>query len=253
MPTRIVQITDCHLLADPDEPFKDIYPHRHLRAVLRLARKRVPHCRRVVLTGDLAHDEQLETYRALHEQLGDWAGRCRVIPGNHDDRAALRSVFVEGAADAEGPVDFAESVDGWRLLGLDTQSPADVHGCLGVDQLAWLAEQLRTHPLAPTLLFLHHPPVSVGSDWLDAIGLEEPAEFAELVSGSPQIRGIFAGHVHQEFAGRLAETPVFCTPATSTQFRPGTTGPEFDSLPPGFRVLELGPTDLRTHVVRVEV
>ena len=49
----------------------------------------------LVVTGDLAQDELEATYRHLREGLGERLSRSRVIPGNHDDRPALRKVFPE--------------------------------------------------------------------------------------------------------------------------------------------------------------
>jgi len=253
MSARIIQISDCHLLADREEPFKGIDPHRQLLDVLRLARETVPDCERVVLTGDMAHDEQHATYQVLREHLGDCVQRCRVIPGNHDDRSGIRSVFADRVAQDSGLVCFSERVGRWRLIGIDSQSTGNVHGTIGPQQYDWLSEQLRTNADEPTLLFMHHPPVTVGSGWLDAIGLRDPEPFAGVLSGAPQIRGICSGHIHQEFEGRLGGAAVYCTPATSKQFRPGTPEPEFDALPPGFRVLELGESDFNTHVVRLSV
>ena len=250
MPARIVQISDCHLLADPEEPFKGIYPHRQLIDVLRLARETVPDCDRVILTGDMAHDERRETYRALREHLGGWVDLCRVVPGNHDDRDSIRSVFSDRVPEPGGAVRFSERVGGWRLIGLDSQSAGNVHGEIEATQLEWLVDQLQGNADEPTLLFLHHPPVPVGSAWLDAIGLRDAALFSQIVTKASQVRGVFAGHVHHEFEGELGRAAVYCAPATSLQFRPGTAEPEFDSLPPGFRVVELGASELRTYVVR---
>ena len=47
----------------------------------------------VVVTGDHTHDELPETYAAVRELLEPFLDRLWLLPGNHDDRAALRAAF----------------------------------------------------------------------------------------------------------------------------------------------------------------
>ena len=43
------------------------------------------------------------------------------------------------------------------------------------------------------MLFVHHPAISVGSPWLDEIGLQQPERFAEIVRDAPQVKLIVDG------------------------------------------------------------
>ena len=47
----------------------------------------------VVVTGDHTHDELPESYQAVRQILSPWLDRLWQVPGNHDDRTVLRSVF----------------------------------------------------------------------------------------------------------------------------------------------------------------
>jgi Icc protein len=98
---------------------------------------------------------------------------------------------------------------------------------------------------------MHHPPISVASAWLDRIMLQNADELAAVLESAPQVRGIFCGHVHQEFDGKLGAIPVFTTPATGIQFAPRTDALQFDKLPPGFRVIDLDGDEFHTRVVRL--
>lgn len=251
MAVRIVQISDCHLLADPDARLKGVFTREALLDVLRLVRDELADSERLILTGDLAHDEEPATYRWLRDALGDWLPRCRIIPGNHDDRAAIRDVFPDIVPEQAGPLTFAESVGGWRLIGLDSQAPGEACGRLGPVQLEWLREQLARDPEAPALLFVHHPPVSVGSAWLDRIGLEDGAGLMQILSAARQMRAVCVGHIHQAFDQRGGSVPVLAAPATCWQYRPGTPAPMYDLVAPGCRVLELDGDRLRTRVIRL--
>lgn len=240
MPHRIVQITDCHLFADPQQPLRGIVTRPRLIAVLDAIRRSVPDLDLLVLTGDTAHDEAAPTYDAVRELLTDWSDRVRIIPGNHDDRGGLRARFPQPTSGPPDRITFQHTFDDWQIIGLDAHKPGELPGRLGAEQLDWLRGCLQASHL-PTLLFCHHPPVRVHSPWLDKIGLEDAAELDRIVQDHAQVRLIVTGHVHQDFAGSLARATVLTTPAVGPQFRPRTEQLVIDDAPPAFRILDLQP------------
>jgi Icc protein len=153
----------------------------------------------------------------------------------------LRRVFPESSGDGDDRITFCERRAHWQLIGLDSQQPGEKSGLLGDEQRAWLQHRLEAAPDVNTLLFVHHPPVAVPSPWLNAIGLQDAAEFQRLVRRHPQVRLICCGHVHQEMSASLAGATVVTTPAVGPQFRPRTAQVELDSQPPCYRVIELCP------------
>ena len=249
MTTRIVQLSDTHLLADADGTLWRVPTRETLRAVLDDVGRLEGGFDHLVLTGDLAQDEALETYQALGDLLGDWRSRCRLVPGNHDDREAIREAFAD-LVPAAGPLTFSFRAGAWRIIGLDTLVAGESGGRLDPAQLEWLAGQLAADADAPTLLFLHHPPTAIGVAWLDKMALAAPEAFVALVRRSPQIKVVCCGHVHQEFEGRIGGAALYATPSTALQLlRDDVQQP--DLLPPGYRVLELDGPLWRTRVVRL--
>lgn len=223
--------------------------------VVSALRIELPRADRLIVTGDLAHDEQRETYVAIRELLGEWIEKLRVVPGNHDDRDSMRLLLGD---DMDGCVPdrnlFSERLSGWRLIGLDTHWPGETRGRLSRPQLTWLDRELTAARDEPTALFLHHPPVSVGSPWLDRLELVDAGDLAMVLVGFPQVKLICAGHVHQEQTVRLGHATVLTTPSTGIQFRPETEGLEIDDIAPGYRILELDADGgFRSRVVRVPV
>ena len=251
MPHQVVQFTDLHLLADPAELRKGVPTRETLRDVLELVRTRHSDFDLAVFSGDLAHDERLETYHVLRELLGDWVPRCRLLPGNHDDRGFLRRAFPDAVERGRGPIGFAADLGEWRIVGLDTHVPGEVRGRIEDEQLDWLEADLAVHARRPTLVFMHHPPISVNSAWLDRLGLDNSEQFEQVLLAAPQVKLICAGHVHHEFCGRLGEAHVYTTPATSIQFEPAAEEPAYATDPPGYRVITLDGPSYRTEVVRL--
>jgi Icc protein len=241
----VLQLSDPHLLAEPDARLRGVPTQQTLADVLALARARASVIDRIVLTGDLAHDEAPATYQALHSTLGPLAPRARPLPGNHDDRDALRSAFPEPAAapDAAAPppdrIVFAERVGGWHLVGLDSRLPGEDAGRLGPEQLAWLGEQLAAHAGVPTVIFVHHPPVPTGHPVLDGMGLLDADALAAVLAEAPWVRAICHGHIHRAFEGRLGEIPVLGAPSTAFQFPAHPDQGAYELLPPGARLLRL--------------
>ncbi len=248
--TTVVQITDLHLFSERDGTLLSVPTWETFDEALELLAREVPDWDLLVLTGDLAQDEERATYEALAAALGERVGRTLMIPGNHDNTAHMRAVFP-AAFDPSG-ARFARVLDGWLLIGLDSHVDGQVSGHVGAEQTAWAQEQLSAHPGLPALLFIHHPPAPIGAAWLDGMALVDPEPVGSLVAANKdRIRGVFCGHVHQDTQVALHGVPVFSTPATAFQFTPRTELPGLDMLPPGFRVLELG-DELQTRVVRFD-
>ena len=254
MSLRLIQLTDEHLLADPVAELRGVCPRARFEAVLASLQSERAAADRLILTGDLTHDDRRETYLALRELLADWNDVLRVIPGNHDDRAVMRDVFGDRVQVAAGRNVFSEEIGSWRLIGLDSHLSGSVAGRAGNEQLDWLAGQLASAADRPTLVCLHHPPVSIGSRWLDDVGLEDAAALNAVLDRHPQVRLICCGHVHQELSIGSRERIVLTAPATAVQFRPGTETLEIDAAAPGYRVIELNDDGTwRSRVVRVPV
>ena len=250
MGIRIVQLTDLHLYRDRESVLAGVRTWETFGAVLETVRREEPGFDYLILTGDLAQDESLETYAMLREALGDWGSRCRIIPGNHDDPASLREVFPEAWLLGEGPLAFSFQAGGWRIIGLDSHLPGEVHGRVSSDQVAWLEAELASDPTLPALVFVHHPPIPIDVAWIDELGLTDCRELVSLVESSPQVKVVCAGHVHQECVGSIGQAAFYTTPSTCVQFG-ARAEKAFDPRMAGYRTFTLEPEGYRTEVVRL--
>ena len=252
MALNVLQLTDFHIFSDPNTKFLGVPTIKTLQDVLVKVVDLNIDFDHIIITGDLTSDEELISYQTVKELLGNMISKCKIIPGNHDDRKLIRKVFPECVENENGPINFSISTNSWQLLGLDTHIPGEMYGTISTETLCWLKNMLDKHKNKPTILFQHHPPVHVQTKWADLLGLKNTVPFIEILNQNPQIRLISCGHVHQEFQGTLGNITIFTTPSTGTQFQKGTDMLKCDPIPPGFRIFSFDNDSWESKTIRLD-
>lgn len=229
--TIIAQLSDIHLAAGADGRVDDRSgPVRALRSAVSslLALPQRPDC--VVLTGDLADRGLPVEYERLRALLSPLPMPVFPLPGNHDDRAALREAFADrtaacAAPDPQAPFQYAVQVRGVRLVCCDTTVPGESHGELDEERLQWLDAALTAAPDVPTVVATHHPPFPIGVRFLDEAGLRDAAALGAVLARHPQVERVISGHVHRAAVGRIGEITAVTCPSTYRQIYLDTTSP----------------------------
>jgi 3',5'-cyclic-AMP phosphodiesterase len=151
----------------------------------------------VVVTGDIANSAAAGEYERARELLAPLSMPVHVLPGNHDDRDALREFFAPPGGDGEAgaPLQYTAHVGDVRLVVCDTTRPGYDDGSLDGGRLGWLEAQLAAERAAPTVIAMHHPPITIGLPVLDAIGLapSDRLALADLLPRAPQVNRVIAG------------------------------------------------------------
>lgn len=245
-PILLAQLSDTHLFADPTARQHTWCTQASFSAVLDDLKSQAPDA--VLATGDLVHDESAIGYSRLASALHKLQVPVCYLPGNHDDPQRLQTAFAPLGESAPARVQLGS----WQLLLLDDHLPGQAAGEVPQYQLDQLAYWLGHHP-QPALIALHHPPVSVGSRWLDAMGLRNGPTLLKLVALHPQVRAIVCGHVHQALDMRVNGVRILAVPSTGRQFLPQSESFAEDAAAlPGYRRLWLHASGrLETDVVRV--
>jgi 3',5'-cyclic AMP phosphodiesterase CpdA len=227
----IAQISDFHVRCgdDPDGSVPAL--DRAVDAVLRL--RPLPDA--VLLSGDLADTGSPAEYALVRERLAPLPMPVHPLPGNHDDPAALARAFGLPAARYSvrcGPL---------RLVACDSSVPGRDGGRLDTD---WLDAELAADADTPTVVAVHHAPITTGLVAVDAIGLDADSTgaLAAVVARHPQVRCIASGHIHRGIAGRLGSCPVVVCPGTNIQLK-------LDLTPRDDYELVREPTGLVVHVL----
>lgn len=232
---RVLQLTDPHVFADRDAELRGLKTWRSLSNVVDHYERGDWRADLVFLTGDLVQDDSRGAYRNLRLVVDRLGLPVHVVPGNHDVPELIREEL-----DGYGYCDRVRGAD-WTLIGLSTHAPGRVYGVIAAQELARLAGVLAEVETSAAALFLHHPPVTLDSPWMDAIGLENRQSLFELVERFPVVRVIVFGHAHQAFDKHEDAIRIVGTPSTGRQFRPRTDEFALDDRPPAYRRLEFRP------------
>ncbi|MBU3673059.1 MAG: phosphodiesterase [Sinobacteraceae bacterium] len=232
---RFLQITDTHLTGDPQGGIRGVATLASLHRVLRHAAAEISAADALLLTGDLVHDDAAG-YGHLQQSLGSLDKAVLAIAGNHDDPQQLAIVLSAAPFRVGGTHTFGD----WCVILLDTHQPGAVEGHLSDDELGRLEAALEAQP-RHVLVVMHHPPVPMGSRWLDAIGLINAESFWRIIDRHDCVRGVLWGHAHQAFDASRGSIKLMATPSSCVQFAVGTEQFALDDKPPGYRSVVLHP------------
>ena len=148
------------------------------------------------------------------------------------------------------PVDF---VGDWLLVGLDSCLAGQAGGAVSEEELERLAEIVGASAARHVLVFLHHPPVPMGSKWLDSVGMANGEQVLERLRTLGRVRALVFGHVHQEYDDMYEGIRIMATPSTCRQFMPASDEFAVDDRPPAYRRIELrSDGDLDTQLIWVD-
>jgi len=229
---RLAQISDCHLPASPDTPYRGLKSDPGLAAVVKaVAAWRAD---AVMLTGDLSEDASESSYGRLAEQLRTLNIPICALPGNHDVPEVMKRYFPLGPYDKP----LRQNAGAWQLVLFNSARPRRVDGSVDYADLLQLAEWLEAGQ-APLLLALHHQPIPVGSLWIDKHMLRQPQELLQCVARHPQIKAVVWGHVHQVFEQLIGQARFMSAPSAAANSLPGTDRFSLDPRGPACRWLEL--------------
>ncbi len=246
---RILHFSDLHLFPDRDGTLFGIRTADNLAAAVETARRRHPDHRLAVLTGDVTQHGEPAAFRLADELMAGLGTPVRAVPGNHDPAETMIDLYRGRPIAWEGSL----VIGGWQLLFINTSCPEMVGGCLTDTVLRDLERALNTRPGLPALIALHHPPVAVGTPWLDRIGLQKPERLFRLLDRHPRVRALLFGHIHQPFEGERNGVRLLAAPSTYADFAVGGDQPVLTDDPPGFRWLDLHADGrLRTGITRVD-
>ena len=207
MTKTFIQITDSHI--DDDKLVMGVDSQANLGAIVSVISQQ--NYDALVISGDLAHNGTLESYQILQNILDPIETKIYVLPGNHDDLSNLSQVFNKSYL-----CNF--TIDCWEVITIDSVQAGKVSGRLSDKQLYSLSQEISSSSAKYIILCLHHPPVSMQSDWDDEKSLENPEELFAVIDQYDNIKAVLWGHAHQHSEFNRNGVKLFSCPSTALQF-----------------------------------
>jgi hypothetical protein len=193
----IAQMTDIHIGFAPGEKPEELNRIR-FRATLKRLVEGPNRPDMLVLSGDITDNGDLDSFEKTAELLTDCPFPVWPMVGNHDTREALVEAFPQVSLDG-GFLHYVVEDEGLRIVMLDTLQNGRHGGAFCEARAAWLSAQLDAAPRTPTVIFMHHPPVVSGIEWMD------PAPGNPLRPSAPPARGELSRHpAPRDAVGRAA-------------------------------------------------
>ncbi len=212
----IAQMTDIHIGFAPDEQSEELNLTRFRATLARLIHgPNRPDM--LVLSGDITDHGDSASFATTVKTLADCPFPVLPMVGNHDCRAGLLGGFPHIKPADGGFLHYVVDAGmGLRIICLDTLEEGRHGGAFCEARAEWLAARLAEAPAAPTLIFMHHPPVVAGIDWMDPAP-DEPwiVRLRKVLTGQPQVQAIHCGHLHRPISTRFAGIPLGVTPSVA--------------------------------------
>ena len=244
----LIQLTDTHIFSNSDETFDGVNTEQTLKQVIASAQTDNWPPDAVLVTGDLVHDPIPVSYQRLGSILECLDCPTFCIPGNHDEPDIMKQHLPVNQIMIKQVIHFKH----WVVILLDSWLPGTHAGELKQKELELVKYLLDEHPDKYVLIALHHPPISIGSPWMDKMGLQNPGALFSIIDRNEMVKGIIWGHIHQEFNSERAGVRLMAAPSTCIQFMPTATNYTRDNQAPGYRKLELfSDGQLESRVTRI--
>ncbi len=212
----IAQLTDIHVGFAPDAGADELNLVR-LKAVLARVLGGPNQPDLLVLSGDLTDHGDAASFARLTALLADCP--CPILPmiGNHDSRAGMLGAFAQLRPAKGGFLHYVvDAPMGLRIICLDTFEEGRHGGAFCEARASWLTDRLTEAPDQPTMIFMHHPPLATGIDWMDPAP-DEPwiARLRAVLEGQHQVQAVHCGHLHRPITTRFAGIPLGVTPSVA--------------------------------------
>ena len=208
-----------------------------------------------IITGDLVDigtDEEYALLRELLAPLEQTGKPLYLIPGNHDERVALRRGFPAHTYLRQWQPFVQYVIEDFplRIVALDTVVPGKGGGFLCAERLDWLDRTLSAERAKPTIIIMHHPPFVTGIGHMDRVGLQGSDALEAVVARHPQVERLLCGHLHRSIQARFGGTFASTCPSPAHQVALDLATPSPDNFvmePPGYQLHWWNGKQLITH------
>jgi len=194
----IAHLSDGHIAGEKKKAYGIVPSAENLASCVQHINQLNPKPDVVLLTGDITYDGGLAEAELAAGILEELHYPYYIVPGNHDKRETLWSVFGRSACPGKTKdfINYVLDEHAIRLIGMDSSIATAPGGELCSKRLHWLEEQLAIEPTKPTIIFMHHPPANCGVLETDEDGFIGADKLGNIIAHHTNIQAILCGHIH---------------------------------------------------------
>ncbi len=170
-----------------------------------------------IISGDLIHDNE-SFYKEFFQLCNNLKRPVYTMMGNHDKRNALKKYVKSDLIDTHGYINYTISDYPLEIICLDTAIENKIEGTISETSIQWLEDKLFKSRNKPVIIFMHHPPIEIGSVLFDHIKCNNGDEFIKLISKYQNVKEVIFGHVHCFFDKIINGIKFSSCPSASIQY-----------------------------------
>lgn len=217
--TRIIQISDPHIVPHGELAYGQVDTAVHLKACVETINEMMPEIGpidRVIVTGDLTDFGTAQEYHRFRYIMEPLDIPYLAIPGNHDNVTAMRTSFADQDwMPTSGPINWTEEFADLAVIGLDTNVAGKAHGHLTDTTLGYLKNTLAELHDKPVIVAIHHPPVLTGIEKMDIQNLRDSCALKTILSDYQGELKLVCGHIHRSITASFGSVICQIAPGTS--------------------------------------
>ncbi len=214
----IVQASDLHICKDGKFAYEVSDTLKGLKHFTRHIKKFTFPIDLLVISGDLSDDGTISSYEIIKKSLSELTIPYYIIPGNHDNKKNMASVFSEHKYlnnYIDNRIFHSFIIDNIKIILLDSVSPGGPHGSLTEGILKQLEIELDSN--INSLVFLHQPPFPSGIGFMDNQSYLNRERLLNILSKAENLLLVGCGHIHRAMLSRKGGVNFSLAPSIAMQ------------------------------------
>ncbi len=214
----MAQVSDFHICSNGNFAYEVSDTLKGLKDFIRHINKLSFPIDLLCITGDLSDDGTISSYEIVKDNLSKLKIPYYIIPGNHDDKKNMASVFSEHKYlnnYIDNRIFHSFRIYNIKIILLDSVSPGDPYGSLTDGMLKALEVELNSKN--NSLVFLHQPPFPSGIGFMDNQPYFNRDRFLNILSKAENLLLVGCGHIHRAMFSRKNGVNFSLAPSTAMQ------------------------------------